>query len=798
MEREKFVISKGNNKKDFYKKWVDDLDSQQNETIDTTFGRTGLGTRRKLMQMNYNLYNNIINEEDYNLKCNPNGEKILPIKGMTNRDIISSKINTLMGMEARRPHSTSLFAVNSEATTRKEQEEFGKVLDYVKQMIMIPIRQAITAQETQQLKGRKPTPEELQKVQEDIEKKVEQNTPPRIRKYMSRKYQDPAEMQANQLINYLMKSMKIEKKLQKAYKHGLIAGIQVGFMGILNNQMVHWTLNPKRFNCDSFINVESIEKREWATYEYQFTPSEIAKYFGDNLTKKQINDIYEYSYGPTTTERDLFTHLDEEFLDNKQGTINILHCTKRFIRTLGFLDYYGLDGQPKSKIVDENYEFNPELGDISIEWVHDVPEVHEAWKIRLPEPLYVNTRPIPGQFKDLNNLYESPLPYKGVMYDNDNAESVSVVGRLAKFQYDLNVVMRKVDKLIESDKGKKLLMNIGLVPTSKGVSLKQWQTFFEETPFAWYNPKEEGTDYNDANSAAKVLDMSLISQIQQYIGYATFITKMAGSTIGVTDYVMGETSPRDAVGNVQQNLQQSSYVLDTYSRFQDSYRESIIMGLLELAKVYYHGKNSVKLSYIADDETMAMYTVDMGLIDSTTYGLFLADSNKISEIKGTIKEFIGAEYKAGKMDINDITRLLRQESIIQMEEILESATEKAQEQQQAQEEQKQQAMMKQLAEEKTQAEQNHKWKMEEDTNKETERRKTEIIKASLLGMSFNPDMDEDKNGVNDFWQIAQQQFDNTLKLKNHDLNREKFNQKKETDNQNIELKKKQLAKANSN
>ena len=52
-------------------------------------------------------------------------------------------------------------------------------------------------------------------------------------------------------------------------------------------------------------------------------------------------------------------------------------------------------------IVDETYELNTDAGDIEItsEWI---PEVYEGYKIGAN--IFKKLRPVPGQFKDMDNL----------------------------------------------------------------------------------------------------------------------------------------------------------------------------------------------------------------------------------------------------------------------------------------------------------------------------------------------------------------------------------------------------------
>ena len=91
------------------------------------------------MKINYDLYNNILNEEDFRYVCKPLGEGLgeLPAR-MVNRDIISPKVKAVLGMEKKMPFLWRAIAVNPEATTQREQEYFGQIMAMVQQKIMEP------------------------------------------------------------------------------------------------------------------------------------------------------------------------------------------------------------------------------------------------------------------------------------------------------------------------------------------------------------------------------------------------------------------------------------------------------------------------------------------------------------------------------------------------------------------------------------------------------------------------------------------------------------------------------------
>ena len=100
------------------------------------------GTRQYRMQVNYDLYNGILNEEDFNYVMKPYGKEVgeLPAT-MNNKDFVSGKINTILGMEQKLPFTWNVYASDEVATTQREQEEFSKIREYVIEQIMMPIKQ---------------------------------------------------------------------------------------------------------------------------------------------------------------------------------------------------------------------------------------------------------------------------------------------------------------------------------------------------------------------------------------------------------------------------------------------------------------------------------------------------------------------------------------------------------------------------------------------------------------------------------------------------------------------------------
>ena len=275
--------------KAWYKQQADIIDNEHNNTA-YLYGEV---SNYKKMKVNYDLFNNILDLKDFEYVCKPFGAEAgeLPAK-MINRDIVSGKIKAMLGMEMKRPFSWNVIATNPEATTRKEQEEFKRIREFVVSESLKPIRLQIEQQKAEQNKGRKLTPDEQQQLQQEIEQELQAQTPEEVKKYMTREHQDPAEVMSQQLLEYLIQKCDLRRKFNTAFKHGLLSASGIMYVGVMNGEPEAWNVNSMRFNGDNSPELEFIEDGEQASCEYPMTPSQIVKYFGDELTQDQIDKIY--------------------------------------------------------------------------------------------------------------------------------------------------------------------------------------------------------------------------------------------------------------------------------------------------------------------------------------------------------------------------------------------------------------------------------------------------------------------------------------------------------------------------
>jgi len=783
---------KNKNNKRWYKDQLDALDAEGNHTMYNEIEGVAEYRRKKV---NYDLFNNILNLADFEYVCQPFGSEAgeLPAQ-MVNRDISSNRIKAIQGLERKRPFSWKSIAVNKEATTRREEEEFKRIKDFVIAEALGPVRQEIETKYKPQLEGQELSNEEKAQIQQQIADELQAMTPDKVRKYMERDHQDPAEVLANHILEDIIQKEDVKRKFEKGFQHGLIAAEEVYYVGVLGGKPKLRVINPLRFCYDKSPDIEFVEDSDWATYEYRMHPSEIMKYFGDQLTGKQIDQIYENAdrFADDIIREDFFNFSTYEDPEYDHNTNRVLHAVWKSLRKIGFLTYQDEGGNIEEKIVGEEYKLNKAAGDIEIQWEW-IPEVYEGYKI--DSDIYVNMGPVAGQFKDLNNLYECKLPYIGVIYDNLNAQPTSLMDRLKVYQYYYNIVMYRLELLIASDKGKKLLMNINAIPKSSGIDIEKWQYFFESTPFSWFDPSEEGNNYSDVNTMGKVMDMSLASDIGKYIDIAVFMEQQAGKSTGTPDTVLGEISPSQEVGNTKQTIVQTSHILENYFQTHNYVKRNVLQCLVEAAKVAYSINPPDSITYTMDDMSIRTLQVDTGLLDNSTLGVYIsdgvADAEKMQEIRGLAH----AAMQNQMAELSAIVSIINEKDSQEAEEVLRASEKRMAENQEraAEAQRKFDAQMAQKeAEEK---ERDHEREKELIILEEGEKRKTAIQKQAMLSVGFNEDKDADDDGQLDVIELAKQGVDAQVKVSKQTLEERKFEQSKKEHKDKIELEKKKLSKS---
>lgn len=703
-------------------------------------------TRFGEMQTYYNLYNSIFDEKDFKRVTNPfkvdDGFPATP----QDFNIIRPKIDLLIGEETKRPMN---FRV-----VRTSQEAASELMEKEKQMLMQYIMAAITARMSE---------EEATQFQEQLAN-GEVMPPQAIAKYMERDYKDVIENTAYHTLVYLKEKLNIDNEFIKGWKDALIAGTEIYYVGVLNDEPYMERVNPLYFSYDKSPDLEYIEDGSWCCRRMRLPVAEIYDRYYDKLTEKDLNKLNEMLTGTPMNDRgekdpvDNFNSIQMHIYDNpvydqkSRYCINVWHCCWKSFKKIYYVTTLDEAGQPQVTIVDETYKkVGTELS-VETDWIVEVWEGYRAGS-----DLYFGIQPIEYQHISIDNPNSQKLPYCGCIYSNTNSRPRSLVSILKPLQYMYIVLWYRLELAIARDKGKVINMDITQIPKSMNITPDRWMHYLSSVGVNFINPYEEGWNiagreggkpatFNQITS----LDLTMSNVIAEYIQLMDKIEILAGTISGITTQRQGEISTSELVGNVERSVVQSSHITEPLFWAHNQCKRHVLNMLLNTAKGAWEQTGKKKLSYIFDNGERAY----LDIADKFYYedmDVFVSDTSKDLENIRKLQQLIqpamqnGASLlEAAEILTNDNFNIIKQK----LQEMQKRQEDQIKQQQEA--EQNTQMQLQQM-----QNEQREQELMLEEAKMDLERYKidadnqTKIAVAEISTYRGTEEKDVDNNGIPD-------------------------------------------------
>ena len=665
---------------------------------------SGGGDKTQLgeMQTYYNLYNSIFDEKDFKRITNPfKVEDGFPASPQ-DFNIIRPKVDLLIGEETKRPMNFQVVRTSQEATS--------ELMDKEKEMLMQYIMAAITA---------RMSPEEAQQFQQQLQS-GEVMPPEAIAKYMQKDYKDVVENAAYHTLVYLREKLCLDNEFIKGWKDALIAGTEIYYVGVLNDEPYMERVNPLYFSYDKSPDLEFIEDGSWCCRRMRMPITEVYDRYYNKLTEKDLNKLNEMLTGRPSND-----HGDKDIVDNFGGiqmhiydnpmfdqksryAVNVWHCCWKSFKKIYYVTYLDEAGQPQIDIFDETYKKTGTEIEVQPDWVIEVWEGYRAGS-----DLYFGIQPVEYQHVSIDNPNSQKLPYCGCIYSNTNSRPRSLVSILKPLQYMYIVLWYRLELAIARDKGKVVNMDITQIPKSMNITPERWMHYLSSVGVNFINPYEEGWNvpgreggkpatFNQITS----LDLTMSNVIAEYIQLMDKIEQLAGTISGITEQRMGAISTHELVGNVERSVVQSSHITEPLFWMHNQCKRHVLNMLLNTAKGAWEQTGKKKLNYIFDNGERAYIDIS----DKFYYedmDVFVTDTSKDLENIQKLQQLIqpamqnGASLlEAAEILTNDNFNIIKQklqDMQARQEEIQKQAQEAEQQQaiqlQQMQNEQREQELM---------------------------------------------------------------------------------------------------------
>lgn len=325
----------------------------------STSSHTQLDYQRKLS--NYQLYNNVLNQRDFEKECNPLGLEVGQFKDeIQPYNKTYNKIQVLLGEELRRPFNFRAVLVNPDGIKSKLAHRDDLLRNYVYSHI-----QAVLDEFNQ-------TPEE------PLFDPSTLIDPQELENYMSTKYLSAKEILANKILNYLIKALHIKDLKNDAFKHGLISGEEFAYVGISHNSPTVQLVNPLGIFYHKSPEVKYVQDGLYAGFRTYMTSGDILDTFGNSLKTEDAERIDSKKNGMGSRSRSDTINPDMRYfhddVDWYSQAINapvhegsysgssfvtddwlVQHVEWKSQKQVGFVTYTNMYGDEEMDIVDENF-----------------------------------------------------------------------------------------------------------------------------------------------------------------------------------------------------------------------------------------------------------------------------------------------------------------------------------------------------------------------------------------------------------------------------------------------------------
>lgn len=653
-----------------------------------------LGNLKYEFEEMYQIAAGYINDDDYTYMLDPyntNSKRKVHAE-LRNYDIISPIIQMLMGEKSNRKSDPVVVAINSDITTIQEQKLKQLVNNELQQMFINTLNGfADSGFVSRDIKG-------YEQIQTEVDS-----------------IKDDKAITGQHALNYIVEEGEIKRKLRKGFYDMVCTGYTFSYKDIRYNNLIYDTFSPADCGYTCSQDTEFVEDGEAAWVRRYMTLSDILDEFYDELTEdeiKELENLENTAYNTTD-----YTSTDATQLVNnmmKNGLFNNMKWDTKSTRTdqhevvyvnwkskvkIGKLKGVDAFGNEYDEIVEEDFPVRPNE---TVDWYW----VNQTWEgTRIGNHIYKRIRPIPFQRGTLDNPSACKLLINGRNLLSRHFFTKSVVKKLQPFQKRYNAVHWHIEKVMNKNKDKIVLMPKNLIPTSGGLNTSRMMHFADKHGFLF-------TDEIDPKSvdqfrSIQVLDLSLGDYLKYLYDALAFIRLEAEEAIGITRARKGQTMASDGKGVTEQAIFQSAIISEELFLEFEEFEKREYQGLLDLSK--YAWKDGKKAWYVDSQKRRVLLDIIGSEHRETEYSISVQNGKeeftKLNEL--TDMKNVQAMIQNGTAP-HIIAKMKNVKSMEEMIDILEIDNERFMEQQQ----QAQQAQQQAINDELEQKERHHQDEMD--------------------------------------------------------------------------------------
>lgn len=624
----------------------------------------GVRQSRRNKIINLNLYNGILDKRELSNYVNPNRtEASFLSEDIPHNPIIVPKIDLLVGEEYKRRFDWRATVTNPDAISEKEDAFKAKWDEKIQELMQSDL-------EDDQLQA------EMQKYD----------------KYMKHEWQDLRELRANRILRHFYKELDLRNVFNKGFKNALIMGEEIYQCDFISG-LPHFTiLNPIDVFTVRSGNSDRIEDSDLIIVDEYWSPGRVVDTYYDRLKPKDIKDLegdfvsdgVSKHKGMVETSPNFFLPENEEFevdvnqyidlagshgynsgnFEDSNGNIRVLRVYWRSLRKIKKVTFFDEFGDQQVDFFPEDYKAKEELGEVA-----ETLWINEWWEgVKIKSGIYVNMRPRPIQYNQLDNPSICNPGIVGEIYSTSGGKAVSLVDRMKSFQYQFDAISDKTMKAIAKHYGPIMELDMAKIPANWGV--EKWIHFARSESIAVIDSFKEGVKGTSTgkmagafNTSGRELKLDMGNYIQQNMNLMAYIKQEMSEIAGISPQREGAIQNRETVGGVERSVAQSSHITEYWFARHEDVKKRALSLLLETAKIAMKGK-SKKMQFVAGDSSIQMMDLDGDDFSEQSYGLIVDSGSEYNDLQSDLRGLAELGLQNDKLRFSTIMDIYMSPSLL--------------------------------------------------------------------------------------------------------------------------------------
>lgn len=585
-----------------------------------------------------NAVEGIIDFKDYGYLLNPfnidSGKQYKVGAKLRNHNILKGVVYLMTGEYARRTHDFVVTSLNPDDENKYKEGLRSAMKDFYEQETINQLNDAGV-----------PTGQDSK----------EQGTPEEAEQKYKANYDTQRALFGQNAIDYIRYNQDVEDKIIEAYYDWISTGAAYTGRFIRSKDVEYEHIPVDEIYVPFETHSRFIEDASFVVRRSVLPLARIIDLFGDKLSEKDLERLeedYNNDLGFFKTSRTLemgargFVRLptidasSEEYLSNRRTAEGypVYHVQWRSFEKYGILTFLDEFGQEQTMEVDDTYKLDKELGDVKIEWHWDTCICED---IRINEDIHVYDRIVEESRGRLDSRGGKKLSYNGIRARSKSGSIQCPVKEGIPYQLLINGLHYQLEKVINKNKDKVMVIPYGLIPRKKGMDTKETMYHVDATSILWVD--ETAPNAALAAQMIKVLDMGLGTYIRDVYELISAIKQEYWDAIGMNAQRYSNIDQGAGKGTTEQAIVRSAIITYDLNRQMDRLLQKDYAGMLDLSKLAWIGGK--KSSYILSDGDRAFLELnaDDSLYHSETeYNVFVKDSTELTEGIQMMKSTIGA------------------------------------------------------------------------------------------------------------------------------------------------------------